>query len=208
MTTHRTVRRLAVAGIGLVTAVLLAACGGDHDGGSGGHDSGGGAPGASIPAGAAFNSVDVGFGTDMIPHHEQAIEMAKIAATRAGSQQVKDLAARIEKAQSPEIATLSGWLREWGQPVPSSSPGAGHGQHVGMPGMMSDQELKDLTAASGKEFDRMFLQMMIRHHQGAIEMAAKEQQQGQFPAAKTLAGKIATDQAAEIMEMQDLLAKL
>ena len=136
------------------------------------------------------------------------IERRKQAATKATNPQVKELSGRIEKAQDPEIATMSGWLRDWGQPVPSTAPGMGHDQHTGMPGMMSDQEMNDLMTASGTGFDRMFLQMMIRHHQGAIEMATTEQQQGQHPDAKKLAGKIAADQAAEVTQMQGLLTKL
>jgi uncharacterized protein (DUF305 family) len=209
MKRHHTARRLAVAGIGLFAAAVLAACGdsGDHNTGSGPHD-GGAQPTASVPSNTAFNAADVAFATDMIPHHQQAIEMAKIAATRATNPQVKELAGRIEKAQDPEITTMSGWLRDWGQPVPSRTPGMGHGQHTGMPGMMTDQEMNHLMGQSGRAFDRMFLQMMIRHHQGAIEMAAKEQQDGQHSDAKNLAEKIAADQAAEVKEMQDLLTKL
>jgi uncharacterized protein (DUF305 family) len=200
-------RRLAVAAVTLLAVPVLAACGGgDHDSGNGGH-TGSASPVASVPADAAFNAADVAFATEMIPHHQQALEMAQIAETRATNPQVKTLAARIRQAQDPETATMSGWLSNWGQPVPSSSPGMGHGQHSGMPGMMNDQEMKDLTAASGAGFDRMFLQMMIRHHQGAIEMATKEQQ-GQHPEVKKLAEKIAADQAAEVKEMQDLLTKL
>ena len=199
-------RRLTVAGTALFAAVLLAACGGgDHNPGATNH--GGAQPSASVPSGAAFNAADVAFATEMIPHHQQAVEMAKLATTKATNAEVKELAGRIEKAQDPEITTMSGWLRDWGQPVPSSAPGMGHGQ-AGMPGMMSDQEMKDLMAASGAGFDRMFLQMMIRHHQGAIEMATKQQQQGQHPDAKKLAEKIAADQAAEVTQMQTLLTKL
>jgi len=131
--------------------------------------------------------------------------MAQLAEQRASNAQVKQLATRIKQAQDPEIATMSGWLRQWGQPVPS--PGMDHGDHGG-PGMMSDQEMSDLESASGTDFDRMFLQMMIRHHQGAVEMANTEQQQGQNPQAKQLAAKIASDQTAEINEMQDLLTTI
>jgi uncharacterized protein (DUF305 family) len=192
-------RRLAVAGTVLLTAALVG-CGGDHS--NGGH-TGGEQPTESVPADATFNAADVTFATGMIPHHQQAIEMARLADTRASNPQAKDLATRIRNAQDPEITTLSGWLRQWGQPVPFAS--SGHGGH---PGMMTDQEMKDLTAATGTAFDRMFLQVMIRHHQGAIEMATTEQQQGKDPQAKQLAAKIATDQAAEIKQMQDLLGKL
>ena len=200
-------RRFAVAATALFAAVVLAACGGgDHN--MDGNNHGGAQPTASVPSNAAFNAADVAFATDMIPHHQQALEMARTAETRASNAQVKDLAARIEKAQDPEIATMSTWLRQWGQPLPSGSPGMGHGPHAGMPGMMTDQEMRDLMAASGKDFDRMFLRMMIRHHQGAIEMATTEQQRGQNQQAKQLAEKIAADQAAEVKQMRDLLTKL
>jgi uncharacterized protein (DUF305 family) len=200
-------RRLAVAGISMLSAVLLAALlagcgGGGHNGG--GHN-GDAQPTASVPSNAAFNRADVAFATGMIPHHQQAIDMARLAATRAGSQQLKDLAGRIEKAQDPEIETMSNWLMDWGQPVPPRDAGGGHGQHAGM---MTDEEMKALTAASGKDFDRMFLEMMIRHHQGAIQMSTDQQRDGQHPDAKKLAQKIAADQAAEVKEMQDLLTKL
>jgi uncharacterized protein (DUF305 family) len=201
-------RRLAVAGTILLAATLFGCGGSDHNNsGGGGHNSGSQpTASASVPAGATFNAGDVTFAKGMVPHHQQAIEMARVAETRASNAQVKDLAARIRTAQDPEIATMSGWLRQWGQSVPTSAPGMGHGGS-GMPGMMTDQEMKDLMAASGTSFDRMFLQMMIRHHQGAIEMATAEQQQGKDPQATQLAAKIAADQTAEIKEMQDLLGK-
>lgn len=208
---QRSRRRLTVAGTALLTtavlAALLAGCGGDaHDAD---HATGQPTNSASAATGAAFNSADVTFASEMIPHHQQALEMAQIAEQRASNAQVKELAARIKKAQDPEITTMSGWLRQWGQPLPSASADhGGHGGHGAMPGMMSEQEMKDLMGASGTTFDRMFLQMMIRHHQGAVQMANTEQQQGQDPQARQLAAKIAADQTAEIKEMQDLLTKL
>jgi uncharacterized protein (DUF305 family) len=214
------VRLPVAAGGGLLAVFLLTSCtGADHPGTGGGHDRGAmptgtasvpaaTAPAAAASSGTAFNGADVAFATGMIPHHRQAIEMADLAGTRAGDAQVKELAAQIRRAQDPEIATMSGWLRQWGQPVPSAAPGMGHGGHGGASGMMTAQEMNDLRAASGTGFDRMFLQMMIRHHEGAIDMARLEQQQGQHPQATGLAATIATDQAAEINRMRDLLGKL
>jgi uncharacterized protein (DUF305 family) len=203
-------RRVAVAGTTLLAAAVLGACGNDGGMDHNGMNGGGTQPSATVPATGDFNAADVTFATNMIPHHQQALEMAEFAATKAANAQVKELAGRIQKAQDPEIATMSGWLREWGQPVPTASGSGGHAGtgHSGMPGMMSDQEMKDLMAASGADVDRMFLQMMVRHHQGAIEMALTEQQRGKYPDAKKLAEKIAADQTAEINEMQDLLTKL
>jgi len=106
------------------------------------------------------------FARDMVPHHRQAVEMATLAETRASDRRVKDLAARIRKAQDTEITTMAGWLTGWGQPVPP--PDAGHTAHG--PGMMNHADMEDLKAASGKAFDRMFCDLMIRHHQGALEM--------------------------------------
>lgn len=119
-------RRFAVAATTVLAVGLLAGCEGnnDHNSSTGSHN-GSATPTASAPANEAFNAADVAFATDMIPHHQQALEMAQVAETRASNTQVKDIAGRIRQAQDPEIATMAGWLREWGQPVPSSSPGMG-----------------------------------------------------------------------------------
>ena len=193
---------LATGAIGL--ALFVGACGDD----SGGMDHGnmGGATSAAPPSGATFNAADVKFATEMIQHHRQALEMSKLAESRAVTPEVKALAAKISKAQEPEIATMSAWLTAWGQPVPSAG-GMDHGAGS-MPGMMTDQEMQQLTQASGTEFDKMFLEMMIKHHQGAVEMAKTQQAQGTDAAAKKLAGEIITAQNAEISEMQGLLTKL
>jgi uncharacterized protein (DUF305 family) len=112
------------------------------------------------------------FAQMMIPHHQQAITMAEQAATKASSPEVEQLAGQIERAQGPEIQKMIGWLRSWG-----TSPSPDRGMHMG-DGMMSDQDMKKLDTVSGKAFDKVFLQMMIKHHQGAISMARTEQVQG------------------------------
>ncbi len=154
----------------------------------------------------------------MIPHHQQAVEMAKLAASRAGNPQVKQLAATIEAAQQPEIATMTGWLTTWGQPttmpgmpgMPSAS--SGHGGHdMGggtMPGMMSEGDMMILEGLTGAEFDRSFLTMMTAHHQGAVDMAKAEQTEGLYRPAIDLAKSIQTSQTTEIRTMKDLLSKL
>jgi uncharacterized protein (DUF305 family) len=156
-------------------------------------------------ADADFNQADVTFAQEMIPHHQQAIEMAQLALDRAEDPEVKDLAALIEAAQDPEIQTMTEWLESWGEDVPGD--GMDHGDMSGedMPGMMTDEEMADLEAAGGAEFDQMFLTMMIEHHGGALEMAVTEQADGQNAAAVALAEKIEADQTAEIATMEDLL---
>ncbi|MFF5205280.1 DUF305 domain-containing protein [Streptosporangium sp. NPDC000396] len=193
--------------------VLLTACG-NGDGAMAGlvDTPSSSATSPSRQADTSFSDIDVMFARMMIEHHKQAVEMAELAETRARSPEVKDLAARIKAAQEPEIATMTGWLSEWGEPS-ASSGGEGHGMSPGMkghgvPGMMSDEDMEELEAATGAEFDRMFLRMMIAHHGGAIEMSKMEQAQGATSRAKELAGTIENAQQAEIQEMQKLLDRL
>ena len=151
---------------------------------------------------AAFNDADVTFAQGMIPHHQQAIEMAQMAESRAEDSRVLDLASRIEAAQQPEIDTLTGWLEEWGA-EDSGMEGMDHGG-----GMMSEEDMSALMAASGAEFDRLFLEQMIEHHTGAVEMAVTESAEGQNTDAIAMAGTIRDTQNAEIAEMRQLLPEL
>ncbi|MDO3398079.1 DUF305 domain-containing protein [Nocardioides sp. SOB44] len=178
----------------VVAALTVAGCGSDTDS----NDS-------TASNGAQFNDADVAFAQSMIPHHEQAVEMATMAQERASSTEVKQLADKIAAAQGPEIDTMTGWLEDWGQEVSSDSMGGMDHSGGDMPGMMSDTDMESLGAATGAEFDQMFLQMMIEHHTGAIEMAQTEQQDGENPDAIGLAEKIEADQTAEIAQMEDLL---
>jgi uncharacterized protein (DUF305 family) len=163
--------------------------------------------GAKTSAGSEHNAQDVTFVQNMIPHHGQALTMAKLAASQAASAEVKDLASRIDAAQQPEIDKMNGWLASWGEArVDPNAPMDEHAAHRGMAGMMSDAGMSKLMAARGVEFDRMFLQMMIEHHQGAVEMASTEQQKGRSAEVRALADSIVTSQRAEASEMQKMLA--
>ncbi|MGW3316059.1 DUF305 domain-containing protein [Streptomyces fungicidicus] len=210
MTSTRTlIRRAALGTTAVAAALVLAACGSDNGSDSGSGTQTSASAGAEDTAGA-HNDQDVSFAQGMIPHHQQAIQMSKMAASQASSTEVKDLAARIEKAQDLEIETMSGWLESWGEDVPSSMPGMDHGGHSGssdMPGMMDTEDMDELMKASGKGFDTMFLTMMVEHHEGAVEMATTEKDKGQYGPAKKLAGDIITAQNAEIEEMNKLLGK-
>jgi uncharacterized protein (DUF305 family) len=141
----------------------------------------------------------------MVVHHQGAITMAKLAAAQASTQQVKDLAGRIEAAQGPEIDEMTSWLKAWGEPVSASSSMGNMGS--GAMGMTVEQ-MNQLKATKGTDFDRMFLQMMTTHHQGAIEMAKTEQANGSNPQAKALAHSIETSQTAEVTEMAQMLKNL
>ncbi|MFG3577722.1 DUF305 domain-containing protein [Micromonospora chersina] len=223
-------RRSALAGAALSALLVTAACGGGDDTAGMEHGNSNPSTSTSSSANATFNDADVMFAQMMIPHHQQAVEMADLAPTRASDPELKDLAAKIKAAQDPEITTMKGWLTAWGKPTElpgnhsmpgmSSAPGhnmpgmsasPGHdmpGMNSNMPGMMSEQEMADLTAAKGADFDKKFAEMMIAHHNGAIEMAKTEQANGSNPEAKALAAKIASDQAAEVQALQKILDRL
>ena len=176
--------RIIVTVGGFAATALLAACGSDPDTSAEDH-----------------NAADVTFATDMIPHHRQAVQMAEMAAPRAESPEVLQLAEEIAGAQEPEIETMSGWLEQWGEPVPDEMGGMDMG---GMPGMMSEDRMQGLEEATGMAFDQMFLEMMIEHHTGAIQMAQTEQSEGRYPEAIELAEQIESAQRDEVETMQDL----
>ncbi|MET9322268.1 DUF305 domain-containing protein [Streptomyces sp. NPDC003038] len=199
------IRRATAVAAAAAAGLVLAACGG-NDGGAGhnGHDSGASPTATASARQGEHNAADTAFAQGMIPHHRQAVEMADLAPTRAESAEVKKLADEIKKAQDPEIKTLSGWLTSWGEQVPAE--GEGHGGHA-MEGMMTAEEMERLEKASGKAFDTAFLEMMVKHHEGAVAMAKAEQSGGSYGPAKEMAGAIVTSQSAEIARMNALLGK-
>ncbi|MEV1249573.1 DUF305 domain-containing protein [Nonomuraea sp. NPDC050022] len=199
--------------------ILLAACGGTDSASMDGKDMStmSSAPAATsasaqasaqetAQAAATFNDADVMFAQMMIPHHQQAVEMAELAETRASDKEVKELSAKIKAAQDPEIQTMKGWLTDWGKPLPSGGMDQGMGH--GMPGMMSAEDMKKLEDAKGSAFDKRFAELMIAHHNGAIDMARTEQSQGSNPQAKELAKAIETGQQAEVEQMKKILDRL
>ncbi|MFI0351428.1 DUF305 domain-containing protein [Actinomadura sp. 9N407] len=195
-----------------------AACGGDE--GGTGQASPSATATATSSATASHNEQDVMFAQMMIPHHRQAVQMSEIVADKSGNAEVKRLARQIEQAQAPEIETMTGWLKRWGATVPpegGGAPSGGHGGHgdggqdgagqdgAGMPGMMTPEQMGELKKATGAGLDRMFLTMMIEHHEGAVAMAEDEQAKGADPEAKKLAGTIIKTQQDEIAKMRALL---
>ena len=152
-----------------------------------------------------FNAADVMFLQMMYPHHAQAVDMAKLVPTRSQNQQVVTLAQNIEKAQGPEMTQMAGLLESFGKPAPSTDM-AGHDM-PGMAGMMSAEQMDNLKGLSGKPFDQVWLQMMIDHHAGAIDMANTELRDGTNPDAKKLAQAIIANQQAEITQMRGMLGQ-
>ncbi|MGL5859966.1 MAG: DUF305 domain-containing protein [Phycicoccus sp.] len=204
-----TIRRAVIGATALTAALTLAACGSDDTGHGAMPGMGSTSATSAQPSAAAdYNQADVIFATSMIPHHEQAVQMADLALTTATDDRVKALANDIKTAQDPEIRAMAGWLTTWGQPVPtgmSGMPGHDMSDMPGMSGMMSDRQMRDLEAATGAQFDRMWLQMMIEHHEGAVTMATTQTREGRNADATGLAAEIVTAQQKEIAAMRQLL---
>jgi uncharacterized protein (DUF305 family) len=148
-----------------------------------------------------YNSLDVWFIRMMIPHHAQALEMAALAPARTDNRQIRAVAGRIQVAQEPEIGVMRAWLQA--RDLPSDAPDHDHGT---MRGMQSPETMQRLAAAHGAEFDRLFVQMMTDHHQGAVEMATNLLQVGADPSLQELANNIAAEQSVEINRMRELTA--
>ena len=195
----RSTRAAGILGAVIAASVAMSACSGSEDTAASGSST-------SVPADATFNAADVTFAQSMIPHHEQAVEMADLVADRSTDPDVQDLAARIQAAQEPEINTLNGWLDSWG--ADSADSAMSGMDHSSMGGMMSEEDMSSLEDASGVQFDRLWLQMMLEHHTGAVGMAQTEIDDGEDPEAIALAQEIKSSQGTEITEMEQLLQSL
>jgi uncharacterized protein (DUF305 family) len=162
-----------------------------------------------------YVEADVQFMQGMISHHSQAIVMAKWAPTHGASPAVLTLCARIINAQTDEIAIMQQWLRDRHQMVPEAKPLPmkmkmnGMVMDMLMPGMLSDDQMKQLDAARGSEFDRLFLRFMIQHHSGAVSMVRDlfaTDGAGQDQTVFKFASDVNVDQTTEIARMQKMLA--
>lgn len=205
----RYARPLALAVTGLALTATLVACGAStNDGGMN--------DGTSSSSSVTGQAADVAFAQLMIPHHAQAIEMAELALEYGSSVEVKTLATQIKGAQDPEIAAMTQWLDGWDAPLQmpgsdeSGMPGMDHSDMdtggMSASGMMSEEDMNSLGQARGADFDSMWLQMMIAHHQGAIAMAEQVLATTTDEQVKDLAQDVVAGQNAEINTMQQLLA--
>ncbi|MEU8060701.1 DUF305 domain-containing protein [Microbispora bryophytorum] len=169
-----------------------------------------GAPGQSesppVRARAAEGPVaaDVRFAEEMIPHHRQALEMAGLAAARTGDPLVTAVADRVVDGQRPDIAVMESWLRSLGRtPPPAHDHSTGDHGMSGY-GMASEEELTRLRTARGRAFDTLFLTLMIRHHEGAVGMAALELRRGRDRAMRAMAQDVVSGQQIEIARMRGI----
>lgn len=190
---------LAIALTSIATAGLLTACGSSEEA----------VPPTPMPmmssaapsASVNTQAADIMFAQMMIPHHAQAVEMSDMALSQASSNDVKNLADQIKNAQAPEIEQMRGWLANWGAP---ETPVDDHSGHSMGTGMMTADDMAALSATTGPNFDRLWLQMMVSHHRGAIAMAEDVLVTTNDPEVKKLAEAIIEAQKKEIASMEVL----
>ncbi len=193
----------------LASALVLAACGngGSDTAGSTGSTGNGGSSAAAETA--QGNDADIAFLTGMTPHHEQAVEMSEMVLAADPPADVAAIATQIKDAQSPEIKQMKTMLADLGEEADGMAHGGGHGGGMaGHGGMMSDSDMDALMDATGADAARLYLEGMVKHHQGAIEASDTEIADGQYEPAVELAETIKVAQAAEITEMRALLDTL
>jgi uncharacterized protein (DUF305 family) len=161
----------------------------------------------TIPKDAIYTVADVRFMQGMIAHHSQAIYMARMAAAHQANPRVLKFANKIDQSQQAEINLMQGWLRAHQQVVPDTSSW----RTTMMPGMLTAQQLKDLDASKGTDFDREFLTLMMQHHEGALKMVSDllaTPLAAQDVDVSVFANDVVTVQTAEIQIMQQMLEKL
>jgi uncharacterized protein (DUF305 family) len=206
MRINRTTRALSALTLTAALALTAAACGND--------DASTGT--ASEVSTTEHNDADVEFASNMLQHHAQALAMVDLTIDRPLDPEVQQLAEQIRDAQAPEIETFTDWLTDWDEEVPETvrdHSNAGHDMDdmgdsmndENMPGMMTSDDMGALEDASDAEFQTMWLEMMIEHHEGAVEMAKAEQQDGQYKPAVDLAADIEKSQTRETTLMRSLL---
>jgi uncharacterized protein (DUF305 family) len=193
--------RVAAVLAALAAALFLSSCGGSSSDGRGDHTKTDEPVITGQPAG--FNADDVAFATNMIPHHQQAVDLSAMVPDRSTNAELIALAQQISSAQQPEINVMKVFLVQWNENPDTNSGHSGHGSP--MQGMVDEATMTKLESLNGAEFDKLWLESMISHHQGAIEMAKAEVANGDNVDAKALAKNIVTTQEAEMGQMKQML---
>ncbi|GAC1401148.1 MAG: DUF305 domain-containing protein [Mycobacterium sp.] len=200
-----TTRRPVTALMALAAVLLVSSC---ASAGSGGHADPAHSDQPVITGQpAAHNADDVAFVTNMIPHHQQAVDLSAMAPDRSTNPQLVALAKQISAAQQPEINVMKVFMVQWtdGAEDPMS-PDPGHAGHAGaVPGMVDDATMTKLKSSSGADFDKLWLESMVNQHEGAVEIAKAEIANGDNVDAKAMAKNIVATQEAEIGQMKQLL---
>ena len=193
--------RVAAVLTALAAALFLSSCNSQASDGHTDHQPSDQPVIAGQPAG--YNADDVAFATTMIPHHQQAVDLSALVPDRSTNPELIALAQQISAAQQPEINVMKVFLVQWNENPDTNSGHAGHGNS--MQGMVDEATMTKLESLNGAQFDKLWLESMISHHQGAIEMAKAEIANGDNVDAKSLAKNIVTTQEAEIGQMKQML---
>ena len=217
-------RSTTLTPLALASALALAGCGTSGAQEGAGTDAETAAPAASAsaatstgaasgePIAAEHNDADVMFAQMMLPHHEQAVEMSEMLLAKDDvPAEVAEFAQRVIDAQGPEIERMNDMLTAWeAEPLADAEDmdGMDHGSGAGMSGMMSEEDMSALEDAQGTGAAQLYLEQMTVHHEGAVEMAQEQIEQGQNPQAVELARQVVADQEAEIAEMEQMLQEL
>ncbi|RAV18252.1 DUF305 domain-containing protein [Mycolicibacterium sp. GF69] len=197
------IARLATVLVALATALLLTSCTSTGSEGHADHETSDKPAISGEPAG--YNAEDVAFATNMIPHHEQAVELSAMVPERSANPELKALAEQISAAQEPEIRAMRVLLVQWNENPDASTEHGEHEGHGDMQGMVDEATMAKLGTLSGPEFDKLWLESMISHHQGAIDMARAEVANGENVDAKRMAQTMIDTQQAEIDQMNQML---
>lgn len=206
-------RTFPLATLALASTLALTACGTETTEEEPGTDTSSSATGSAEQISSEHNEADVTFAQMMIPHHQQAVEMSEMLLAKEDiSTDVADFTQGVIDAQGPEIERMNAMLETWDEePIDMESmdmedmDGSDHG---GMSGMMSQKDLTALEEAQGAEASRLYLEQMITHHEGAVEMAQSQIDKGQNPQALRLAEQVIDAQEAEITEMEQMIEDL
>lgn len=192
-------RIAGITAVALAGAISLAGCTTNL----GGNDSNGTMDGGMMgnnQSASDFSGTDIMFAQMMIPHHQQAVDMSTLAETHTTNPEILALAKQIKDAQAPEIKQMTAWIESAG-----ASMEMGHDMGMGMGGMLTEEQMTALGNAQGAAFDKLYLEGMIGHHEGALQMA-KMIENSSNSEAKTLASNVISSQSAEIEKMKQMLA--
>jgi uncharacterized protein (DUF305 family) len=177
-------RRALLLPLLLTLLTALAGCAGDSSNGR-----------------SEFNRTDVTFATAMIPHHRQSLQLVRMVEQRDVDPKLSGLAAQIRVTQAVEIESMLSWLQDWDVAVPSGDPSAG----TGRPGTVTAADLAAVQGATGADFEREWLRLMIRQHEDAIAIAKVENAEGEYPYAVALANTVMVGQASQVRTMELML---
>ena len=201
MRAHSPFHRIALSATAAIAALVLSACGSQDKDASGQSGDSGAMPGMTTSAAgsdASFNDADVAFAQMMIPDHQMTAKMAELAQRKAAGKELKTLAGQMLEGQQEAATKLQGWLKTWGKPATSDMAG------MTMPGAMSDKDMTMLESMKGMDFDMMFAQMMVKHHEGSIQMAKDEEAKGASDEAKAMAAEMVKTRQAELEQLRKL----